>query len=191
MDKKLNISSKYLKPGFAFGGSCLPKDIRALLYAMKKLDLDLPLVNSILSSNKKQIELAFDLIKKTNKKKIGILGISFKPGTDDLRESPTIELIEKLLGKGYDVAIYDGDVAIAKVYGSNKKYIEKVIPHISCLMKLSIQEVIKNTDVIVICHNTDEFNKAIINLNHSKKIIDLVKINTVRKRKDSYEGICW
>ncbi|MFX0212168.1 MAG: nucleotide sugar dehydrogenase [Candidatus Hodarchaeota archaeon] len=190
-DKNLNISPYYLKPGFAFGGSCLPKDLKALLYKGKENDLDLPLLNSILLSNERQITLAFDLIKKTGKKKIGILGISFKPGTDDLRESPSVELIEKLIGKGYDIKIYDNNIAIARVLGANRKFIETAIPHISSLMKSSLEDVIQNSEVIVICHNTQRFRTATANLANGKKIIDLVRITDKPKELSSYEGICW
>lgn len=190
-DKKLNISSYYLKPGFAFGGSCLPKDLRALLHKGKACDLDLPLLNSILQSNEKQIGVAFDLIRRTGKRKIGILGFSFKPGTDDLRESPVVELIERLIGKGYELSLYDNEVAIAKIYGANKKFIEKVIPHISCLMKSSAEDVIQNSEVIVICHSTQRFKTATANLANGKKIIDLVRITDKPKEDGLYEGICW
>ncbi len=190
-DKKLNISPYYLKPGFAFGGSCLPKDLRALLHKGNECDIDSPLLRAILLTNEKQIGIAFDLIRSTRKKKIGVLGFSFKPGTDDLRESPVIELIEKLIGKGYHLSLYDSSVAIARIYGANKKYMDNIIPHISSLMQSSAEEVIKNSDVLVIGHNTREFRSAIASLDHSKKIIDLVRITDRPEEIEFYEGICW
>ncbi|MFX1555418.1 MAG: nucleotide sugar dehydrogenase [Promethearchaeota archaeon] len=190
-DKNLNISPYYLKPGCAFGGSCLPKDLRALLYKGKECDLDLPLLSSILLSNERQIETAFDLIRRTGKKKIGVLGFSFKPGTDDLRESPVVELIEKLIGKGYELRLFDSSVNIAKIYGANKKFIEQIIPHISSLMRSSVEEVIQNSDVVVIGHKTREFRSAIAKFDHRKKVIDLVRIVEKPKEFRFYDGICW
>jgi GDP-mannose 6-dehydrogenase len=191
-DGKLNISSYYLKPGFAFGGSCLPKDLRAILYKAKELDLEIPVLNSILSSNKAQIETAYNLIKRTGRKKIGFLGLSFKQGTDDLRESPMVELIETLIGKGFEVFIYDKEVSLAKIYGSNKRYIEESIPHIASLLRTSIKDVINDSQVIVIGKNDEAINRIIVKLDRSKSVIDLVRIGSfVQKRWDSYEGICW
>lgn len=191
-DTKLNISPYYFKPGFAFGGSCLPKDVRALLYRAKELDVESPLLSSILKSNENQIDIAYRLIKRTRKKKIGILGLSFKPKTDDLRESPMVELIEKLLGKGYEVFIYDAEVSLAKIFGSNKKYIEMMVPHISCLIKEDIQEVITNSDVIVVAKNDEDYKKNINQIKEKKIVLDLVRMDIDKEGADSlYEGICW
>ncbi len=191
-DKKLNISPYYLKPGFAFGGSCLPKDMKALLYKGKELDLETPVLSSILESNNKQIEVAYRLVASTGKKKVGILGLSFKPGTDDLRESPIVELVEKLIGKGYNLNIYDKEVYIARLFGSNKRYIEQVIPHISSLMKESVQDVIENSQVIVVTKSDKEFEEAVSRVNGDRMIIDLVKINSRQKvERGFYEGISW
>lgn len=192
MDRKLNLSPYYLKPGFAFGGSCLPKDIRALLYKANQLDIDTPLLQSILHSNQKQIDIAFELIKKVEKKKVGILGISFKSGTDDLRESPIVELIERLIGKGYTVNIYDNDVMFSKIFGTNKKYIRTMIPHITCLLKESVQEVIEHSEIIVIGKKNREFIDIIADINEEKIMIDLVRIGLEsEKYHNNYEGICW
>lgn len=191
-DGKLNLSSYYLKPGFAFGGSCLPKDLRAILYKAKELDLEIPVMNSVLSSNKGQIEIAYNLIKRTGRRKIGFLGLSFKQGTDDLRESPMVELIEKLIGKGFEVLIYDMEVSLARIYGSNRGYIEESIPHIASLLKTSIREVVNDAEVIVIGKNDELINQIIVDFDSSKSVIDLVRIGSlVEKRSDSYEGICW
>lgn len=191
-DTKLNISTYYLKPGFAFGGSCLPKDLRAITYKAKELDLDLPLLNALMPSNHNQIESAFKLIAKSNKKKIGVLGLSFKAGTDDLRESPMVELIEKLIGKGYSVKIFDQEVAVAKIFGSNKKYIETAIPHISSLMSDSIESVISESEIIIIGKNEKSYKDPILKTSESVHTIDLVKMfNKTEAPKDNYEGIGW
>jgi len=191
-DTRLNVSPYYLKPGFAFGGSCLPKDLRALLYTAKEKDLETPLLNSVLRSNRKQIDSAYNLIKKTGSKKVGILGLSFKPGTDDLRESPMVDLVEKLLGKGYDISIYDKEVSLAKIIGSNKRYIRSTIPHISSLMKKTAKGVINNADVIVVGKKNKEFEDIVSTIENNKIIIDLVRVvRNPKENKGCYEGICW
>ncbi len=190
-DTKLNVSSYYLKPGFSFGGSCLPKDLRAITYKAKELDLDLPLLNSLMVSNKQQVENAFNIIAKSGKKNIGVLGLSFKAGTDDLRESPIVELIEKLIGKGYNLKIFDEEVSMAKIFGSNKKYIETVIPHISSLISNSINNVIDESDLVIIGKKEISYMNALTE-NDSVYVFDLVKLFSQNKQpKENYEGICW
>jgi GDP-mannose 6-dehydrogenase len=190
-DTKLNISPYYLKPGFSFGGSCLPKDLRAITYKAKELDLDLPLLNSLIVSNKQQIEKAFNIIAKSGKKNIGVLGLSFKAGTDDLRESPIVELIEKLIGKGYNLKIFDEEVSMAKIFGSNKKYIETVIPHISSLISNSINDVIDESDLVIIGKKEISYMNALTE-NDSVYVFDLVKLFSQNNQpKENYEGICW
>jgi len=192
LDKKLNLSPYYLKPGFAFGGSCIPKDLRALLYKGQREDLRLPLLSSILDSNENQVKMGINLITKTKKKKIGIFGFSFKPGTDDLRESPMVELIETLLGKGYKISIYDKNVSIAKIFGANKQYIEKEIPHISSLMSSSIDKILSDSEVLVIGNNSKEFEKIPELMREDQILIDLAKIvDGKNETKSKYEGICW
>lgn len=149
-DKKLNISPAYLRPGFAFGGSCLPKDIKALLYAAHHADVSLPLLDAILPSNNAQIAHAIDAVVETGKKRIGVLGLAFKPDTDDLRESPLVVLVESLIGKGCDVRILDHNVAIAKLTGANRRYIEEEIPHISTLMCEDVNALLDHAEVIVV-----------------------------------------
>ena len=191
-DTKLNISPYYLKPGFAFGGSCLPKDVRAMQYRAKELDLDMPLLNSILPSNRLQVEHAFDEVLETGKKRVGLMGFSFKAGTDDLRESPMVSLAEMLIGKGLHLRIYDKSVSIARLVGANKKYIEEQIQHLSCLMVGSIDELIDQSDVIVIGNQSPEFVDALSKVRDDQIVIDLVRLplsdsNTPK----GYRGLCW
>lgn len=191
-DTKLNISSRYLKPGYAFGGSCLPKDLNAFLYESKLLDLELPLIESLMATNNKQIEAALDLIKNTGKKKIGIFGLSFKEGTDDLRESPMVKLVEHLIGKGYNVRIYDRNVSIAKLFGSNRDYILNEIPHISSLMHESHEEVLDDSDVLVFGYRSDEFYEIFKKRGAEKTVIDLARMTeSLENIGENYHGICW
>jgi GDP-mannose 6-dehydrogenase len=191
-DDKLNLSSYYLKPGFAFGGSCLPKDVRALEYRAKELDLDLPVLASLLRSNRLQIQQAFEQIVETGKKRVGLLGFSFKAGTDDLRESPMVILAETLLGKGYDVRIYDRNVLTARLTGSNKEYIEQQIPHLSRLLCDSMDQVIDESDVIVIGNAASEFADAMTRCRRDQIILDLVRVPCDQtKVAADYRGICW
>jgi GDP-mannose 6-dehydrogenase len=192
MDTKLNLSPYYLKPGFAFGGSCLPKDLRALLYHSHQLDLGLPVLEAILPSNELQIRRGFEMVKKSGRKKVGVLGFSFKEGTDDLRESPLVVLIEMLIGRGYDVRIYDRNVSLARLHGANRAYIEREIPHISRVMCESIDEIVRESEVIVIGNNSPEFRQALQELRADQAVIDLVRISKdPDPLNERYEGICW
>ncbi|MFC1831209.1 nucleotide sugar dehydrogenase [Thermodesulfobacteriota bacterium] len=172
-DTKLNISPAYLKPGFAFGGSCLPKDIRAFLYKSRTSDLDLPMISSLLRSNEQQIQAALQIVMKSEGRKVGVFGLSFKPGTDDLRESPMVSLVELLIGKGYEVKIHDQNVFMAKVMGANKEYIERVIPHVSRLMSDSVQEVMEHGDILVFGHNRVPYRTLRERIKPEQAIIDL------------------
>ena len=193
MDNKLNLSSYYLKPGFAFGGSCLPKDLRAINYRAKRMDVELPLLQSIMKSNRRHIEAFAEKVIRTGQKKVGILGLSFKAGTDDLRESPLVILTEMLIGKGVDLKIYDKNVSLAKLVGANKEYIERGIPHISSLMTEDMQEVLEHGDVIIIGNKGEAFTDILTQKNCKDKIIyDLVRIGAnVDKTNSGYEGIAW
>jgi GDP-mannose 6-dehydrogenase len=190
-DRKLNISSAYLTPGFAFGGSCLPKDLRALSYQAKVNDLQLPILTSILPSNEIQIARGLQMILQKGHSKIGILGFSFKAGTDDLRESPVIEVIERLLGKGYDLRIYDKNVNMASLVGANRDYILNHIPHISKLMVPSVQAVVDFAETIVVGNNDAEFRKLPAQVAGHQTIVDFVRIMEGSHSNGKYDGICW
>jgi len=191
-DEKLNLSSYYMKPGFAFGGSCLPKDVRALQYRAKEVDLDIPVIQSILGSNRLQIQHAIDEIVDAGRKRVGLLGFSFKAGTDDLRESPIVILAEALLGKGYQLCIYDKNVSIARLVGANKEYINKQIPHLSSLLCDTIDDVLDRSDVIVVGNAAPEFSEALTRTRTDQIVLDLVRVKTDRARiPAAYSGICW
>jgi len=191
-DTKLNISSAYLKPGFAFGGSCLPKDLRSISYLAKMHDIDIPLLNSILVSNKCQILNVITKLMSYKGRSLGFLGLSFKEGTDDLRESPIVEVIETMIGKGFDVRIYDQNVSLARIMGANKEYIRKEIPHISDLLCSSIKDVVDKSDVLVIANNDKEFIPQLHAATETKVIVDLVRLfETNHHSPDRYYGLCW
>ena len=191
LDKKLNISSAYLMPGFAFGGSCLPKDLRALAYSAKLHDLELPILNAILPSNELQVARGLQLIMEKGRKRIGILGFSFKAGTDDLRESPMIEIIERLTGKGYDVRVYDKNVQVARLVGANRDFILNRIPHISRLMVDNIDAVLQHAETIVIGNKSTEFESVPQRLHTGQCLVDFVRISNYRGNNGEYSGICW
>lgn len=189
-DTKLNLSPYYLKPGFAYGGSCLPKDVRAIAYKAKSVDVDTPLLSALNLSNRLQVEHAVDMVLQSGKKNVGILGMSFKSDTDDLRESPMVSLIEALIGKGIKLAIYDRDVELARLFGANKGYIEREIPHISSLMRPTLGDVISGAEVIVVGKKQKEYAEALQNLSDDVKVIDLVRLPGI-EHLGGYDGICW
>ena len=190
-DNKLNISSAYLTPGFAFGGSCLPKDLRAISYQAKMYDLQLPILTSILPSNEMQVAKGLQLIMQKGHKQIGILGFSFKAGTDDLRESPVIEVIERLIGKGHDLRIYDRNVKIAKLVGANRDFILNRIPHISRLMVDDVDAVLKHAQTVVIGNNDPEFRQVPSRLREDQYLVDFIRILPGKSQNGKYDGICW
>ena len=187
-DTKLNLSPYYLKPGFAFGGSCLPKDLRAITYKAKQLDLDLPLINSILPSNRLQVERVVEMVLETGCKSAVVVGMSFKSGTDDLRESPTVTLIESLLGKGMKLSIYDPEVEMARIFGANKEYIEQRIPHLSALMSSDLNEVLKRSEVVIVAKKEPGLLES---LDSRHLVIDLVRLSDARVSGNGYQGLCW
>ena len=190
-DRKLNLSSNYLKPGFAFGGSCLPKDVRALAYKSKSLDLTLPILNSILHDNERHVERGVKMITSKGHRRVGILGIAFKAGTDDLRESPVVEVIERLLGKGYDLKLYDYNVKLASINGANKDYILNRIPHISKLMVNTMDEVLAHAETVVIGNKADEFRQVLNKTKPEHVVVDFVRISDKQSQEGKYDGICW
>ena len=190
-DKKLNISTAYLMPGFAFGGSCLPKDLRALSYKAKMFDLDLPIMNAILPSNEVQVATGLQMIVDAGHRRVGILGFSFKAGTDDLRESPMIEVIEHLIGKGYDLRIFDKNVQMASLVGANRDFILNRIPHISRLMVKNIDAVLEHAQTVVIGNKDAEFAAVLDRLREDQRLVDFVRITNRRSENGKYDGICW
>jgi GDP-mannose 6-dehydrogenase len=192
-DTKLNISSRYLKPGFAFGGSCLPKDVRALNYRAKELDLSLPLFESILPSNDAHLDRAVEIVLSSGKKNVAVLGLSFKAATDDLRESPQVQLVKRLLGEGCKLQIWDDNVSLGRLIGSNRQYIETVIPHIGSLLSASLEQVLSQAEVVVI--GTRGIDRKILdaNLRPDQFVVDLVNLEKSRRpsASASYEGLCW
>jgi GDP-mannose 6-dehydrogenase len=191
MDDKLNLSPYYLKPGFAFGGSCLPKDLRAFTYKARTLDVNLPILESILPSNELQVRRGFDMVAANGGRKVGVLGFSFKAGTDDLRESPMVELIERLIGKGYELRVYDRNVNLARLVGANREFILNRIPHIAALMVNDIEAAIEDADVVVIGNGDPEFGRIAGRLKAGQHVVDLVRTDLAGKADRSYDGICW
>ena len=190
-DTKLNISPAYLSPGFAFGGSCLPKDLRAITHRGKELDLELPLLESLIPSNTKHVERGVEAVLRTGKRKIAMLGLSFKAGTDDLRESPQVQVIKRLLGEGCQVRVWDKHVSLGRLAGSNRQYIEEVIPHIGSLLSAEMAEVLRDAEVVVIGTKIEKSELANL-LTPNQKVIDLVNLDPNRRPETaSYEGICW
>jgi len=192
-DTRLNISAAYLKPGFAFGGSCLPKDLRALTYRAKELDLKLPLLESILPSNDAHIHRAADMILRTGKRKVGMVGLSFKSGTDDLRESPLVHLVKRLLGEGCQLQVWDESVSLGRLIGSNRQFIEDEIPHIGVLLTENLQDVVKNAEVVVLGANTKCNQELYSAIRPDHIVIDLVHLDKDRRPGGlkNYTGICW
>ncbi len=192
-DTKLNISPAYLRPGFAFGGSCLPKDLRALTYKARELDVPIPMLEAILPSNEQHIRTAVNLIQGTGLRRVGLLGLSFKPGTDDLRESPLVALAETLIGKGYDLAVYDPLVNLDRLIGANKTYVLREIPHLSRLLAASIEDLLERSEVVVVGNASAEFRALEGHrFRPGQVVVDLAGMLRGKLPPEvRYEGICW
>ncbi|HEY7018491.1 MAG TPA: nucleotide sugar dehydrogenase [Gaiellaceae bacterium] len=193
-DTRLNVSPAYLRPGYAFGGSCLPKDVRALLYAARQSDVELPLLQSVPQSNQLQLRRGIELVLAQPGKRVGVLGVSFKAGTDDLRESPVVQLVEALVGKGYQVRIYDGNVNLARVLGTNREYIESVVPHLADLMVDDAQELVDSAETIVVGNDSPEFAELVAGA-EGRPVVDLVGLKLTEAQRDAlgerYLGLSW
>jgi GDP-mannose 6-dehydrogenase len=191
-DTKLNISPYYLKPGFAFGGSCLPKDVRALSYKGRDLDLDLPLLNALIPTNECQIDRALDRVAATGRRRVAVLGISFKAGTDDLRESPQVALVERLIGKGYSLAIYDRNVHLARLVGANRAYIEEVIPHIGELLSDDLAATVAHGELVLVGNPAPEFKDLARLMRPDQRVLDLVRVPGLKEALgERYDGVNW
>ena len=191
-DKQLNISTVYLRPGFAFGGSCLPKDLRALTYVGKTRDVTTPMLGNIMGSNRAHIDHAIDMVLAAGVRKVGMIGLSFKTGTDDLRESPLVAVAERLIGKGYDLRIYDPEVNLSRLIGANKRFIEESIPHIGNLMLSDCSEVIDHAEVLVIGQGTRDMLPVIRDsVRDGQVIVDLVGVPRDWSASPQYHGVCW
>lgn len=190
-DDKLNISNAYLLPGFAFGGSCLPKDVRAInAFAVEK-DVEAPLLRSLIPSNKQQVERALDWVLRQGKKKVGFLGFSFKAGTDDLRESPYLELIERLIGKGCDVRVFDKNVSVARLVGANKAYLMNAIPHVTQLMVSSLDEIVDHSEIIVATNRAPEYESIVTAMRPEQVLLDMARLPNVAAATGRVDGINW
>ena len=191
-DRKLNISEAYLRPGFAFGGSCLPKDLRALLYAARRADLELPLLESILPSNQRHLRRTIDVILALGKRRVGMLGLAFKPGIDDLRESPLVELAETLIGKGFDVRIHDEAVAVSRLVGANRDYMDEHLPHLADLMVETVDAAVDHAEVCVVGANSADAVRAVVG-KRELHVVDLVRLpdSVERRREETYVGVAW
>ena len=194
-DTHLNLSPYYLKPGFAFGGSCLGKDLRALLYTARQGDIRLPVLESVLPSNQLQVQKVLDLLMRLDKRLVGMVGLSFKPNTDDLRESPAVELAERLIGKGFDLSIYDREVSLSRLHGSNRAYIDCVIPHIGSLLQPTLEETVEAAEVVVVTQrlHEDEQRQLLSILRPQQTLIDLVRLDGrgLQAFEGDYRGIAW
>jgi GDP-mannose 6-dehydrogenase len=192
LDRQLNISPAYLRPGFAFGGSCLPKDLKALLYLAKTRDVELPMLANILPSNAAHIEHAVESVLASGRRSVGLIGLSFKSGTDDLRESPLVIMAERFIGKGLPLCIYDPSVNVARLIGANRRFIEESIPHIASLMTENLDELVKKSDVLVVAMKTPEVLAALQKHTREDQILmDIAVLPDRSASRAQYQGVCW
>ncbi|GHI40473.1 nucleotide sugar dehydrogenase [Streptomyces violascens] len=191
-DRKLNISPAYLRPGFAFGGSCLPKDLRSLVHAARRADVSVPILAHVLPSNSDHLQRAVELVERTGKRRVGLFGLSFKPGTDDLRESPLVELAERLFGKGYDLRIYDPNVNLSRLLGANREYIETRLPHLAQLLAESVDEVLEHAEVCLVGSRDPAVLSALPH-GEGPVLIDLIHLPDAdaRRAEPGYVGLAW
>ncbi|MFI8106127.1 nucleotide sugar dehydrogenase [Streptomyces sp. NPDC086023] len=191
-DRKLNISSAYLRPGFAFGGSCLPKDLRSLVHAARQADVSVPILSHVLPSNSDHLQRAVELVERTGKRRIGLFGLSFKPGTDDLRESPLVELAERLFGKGYDLRIYDPNVNLSRLLGANREYVETRLPHLAKLLSDSVEDVLRHAEVCLVGTGDPAVLSALPH-GEGPVIVDLIRVPDAeaRRAERGYVGLAW
>lgn len=191
-DTQLNISPYYLRPGFAFGGSCLPKEVKGFLTLAKEMNVSIPSLSTLLDSNKSHIDSAFDIIARDGRKKVALFGLAFKPGTDDMRDSPLVVLAERLLGKGFDISIYDNFVKISRLLGKNKEFIEREIPHLDRLLSETPEAALEKAEIIVIGHADAAARQSIIAHAKGRRIVDLSGYADIQAAPaGEYEGICW
>ena len=190
-DEKLNISRAYLRPGFAFGGSCLPKDLRAVCHQSRRMDVATPVLDAILESNARHIGRLVDAIQESGRCTVGFMGMTFKAQTDDFRESPFVEVIERLLGKGYPVLIHDRDVAISRLMGANRRYIEEHVPHLASRLVDSLDELVGRCDVLVVAHAPDDGAESLLRTRPDQRVIDLVRLSDPERIPARYEGLVW
>ena len=191
LDRKLNISPAYLRPGFAFGGSCLPKDLRAITHLAKSLDLRTPLLNAAMESNKAQIERALEMVVSIDRRNVGVLGCSFKAGTDDLRESPYVELIERLIGKGFNVKIYDLNVRLSALIGANREFLMRKLPHISSILVETADEAMADANVVLLTTLAPEYVSALPRLREDQRLLDFAGLNDREGLSARYDGVNW
>lgn len=191
-DTKLNISPAYLRPGFAFGGSCLPKDLRALVYAARHADLDLPLLESVLPSNEQHLQRTLGAVMAMGRRRVGLIGLSFKPGTDDLRESPLVELAERLLGKGFELKIFDPVVSFSNLVGANREYVEAHLPHLSKLLAPTLDEVLDHAEVCIVGARVPDLEQQLSGRS-GRIVVDLVRLDGAGELRDreGYVGVAW
>jgi len=190
-DRQLNISEAYLRPGFAFGGSCLPKDLRAILSLARELNIDTPVLSSVLNSNNAHIERAFNMVIEHGRKRVALIGLAFKPGTDDLRESPLVTLAERLIGKGYELTIVDHNVEVSRLVGANQAFINKEIPHLERVLCNDTAQAVAQADILIVGHATKSDADAILAHKTPLTVIDLQGNSSLAGSHHDYQGICW